>query len=130
MKTIKALTALSAAFFSASTLAHTGLELAPGTLITGLMHPLTGLDHVLALLLLGGIISLLFTGQQRPLKPAIAGALTLGILLSWSFLHYAGNDFSSYALGFASSSAGLMTIGGCIAGFSQRLESAHTQDRQ
>ena len=132
MSTIKILVATSAAFFSAASLSHSGLEqgslaLAQGSLLTGLMHPLTGLDHVFTLLLLGGAISLLCSGEKRQIKRSLAGAATLGILLSWSFLHYSGSYFVTYALGFACTSSLLMITGVSIAGFGQRLKTARAR---
>ena len=124
MNIMKPLTAAGTALFSASSLGHNGLDVAPGTLFSGWVHPFTGLDHVLTLLLLGGVIALLYTAENRQLKRVLAGLVTLGILLSWSFLHYSGDYFAIYAVGFASSSGLLMSAGASIACISKRFKGA------
>lgn len=50
--TIRLITLLSAMSFSSVALAHTGLETGSG-LMSGILHPLTGLDHLALMLLVG-----------------------------------------------------------------------------
>ena len=130
MNTMKSLTAVSCALFSASSLGHSGLEVTPGTLLSGMMHPFTGLDHVLTLLLFGGLISLLYAGEKQQLNRTLAGALTLGTLLGWSFLHYSGDHFAAYALGFACSSSLLMTAGARLYVIGQYLRTVQNQNQK
>lgn len=118
---------IATAFYSAASLGHSGAELSaltPGGLLAGLMHPLTGIDHILALIALGGAMALLHSGENRVIKRGLSGAVLLGMLLSWSFVHYSGEYFASYALGFASTSALLMTIGIRIVGIGTRHKQA------
>jgi hydrogenase/urease accessory protein HupE len=116
---------IATVFYSAASLGHSGAELtalAPGGLLAGLMHPLTGIDHILALITLGGAMALLLSGENRAIKRGLSGAVLLGMLLSWSFVHYSGEYFASYALGFASTSALLMIIGISIASVGSRYK--------
>lgn len=77
--------------FSACAAAHPGhgqLSLSTG-LISGFLHPLTGLDH-LAVLLTVGYIGGKFTGRQRYLLPAtFLGLMAVGFLVSHSGVHIA-----------------------------------------
>lgn len=134
MNTTKALAALGSAIFPAVSFAHTGaelavMELAPGALFTGLMHPFTGIDHLLTLLLLGAAIALPHSGN-RLIKRGLSGAVILGMLLSWSLLHYSTEYLTTYALGFAISSTLLMSAGVQIANISKRFKSARCQSKK
>ncbi|MBQ0720228.1 MAG: HupE/UreJ family protein [Gammaproteobacteria bacterium] len=134
INTMKTLAAFGAVFFSALCFAHTGAELAvveltPGALLTGLLHPFTGIDHLLTLLLLGGAIALLHSRESRLLKRGLSGAVMLGVLLSWSFIHYSGEYFVTYALGFALSSTLLMSAGVQITNISQHFKRVLSQNK-
>lgn len=135
MKTTKALAALGSVIFPAVSFAHTGaelavMELAPGALFTGLMHPFTGIDHVLTLLLLGAAIALPHSGGNRLIKRGLSGVVILSMLLSWSLLHYSTEYLTTYALGFAVSSTLLMSAGVQIANISKRFKSARCQSKK
>lgn len=130
--TFKNTTLIAAVFtatvvYSAASFGHSGAELAtlaPSALLTGLMHPLTGIDHILALLTLGGAIALLHSEGNHLLKRGLSTAVLLGMLLSWSFIHYNGEYFAAYALGFASTSSLLMVVGMYMAGVRSRYKQA------
>ncbi len=129
MKTMKTLAGVSAAFFSATSIAHTGVDIAIdeaalNALASGFNHPFTGVDHILALGLLGGAIALLHAGSRRLLKRWLSGAALLCVLLSWSFLHYSGEYFAAYATGFAVTSTLLMATGVYIASIGKRFQRA------
>ncbi|WP_458526825.1 HupE/UreJ family protein, partial [Onishia taeanensis] len=57
--------------------AHAGHEAGTGGMMAGLLHPLTGLDHLLALIAIG----LWSVRQARPLGRAVPGLAALGMLL-------------------------------------------------
>lgn len=127
MNTLKTLVATGTAFFTTASLGHSGAELtvlAPGALLSGLMHPFTGIDHMLTLLLLGGAIVLLHSGQDQQLKRRLSGAVMLGVLLGWSFLHYSGEYFATYALGFSISSTLLISAGAQVTSIGKRFKAA------
>lgn len=132
MKTMKTLAATSAAFFSTTSIAHTGVDLVVdeaglNALVSGFSHPFTGVDHILALVLTGGAIALLHAGNTRVLKRWLSGAALLCVLLSWSFLHYSGEYFAAYATGFAVISTMLMAAGVFIASIGKRFKGAFSQ---
>lgn len=132
MKTMKTLAGVSAAFFSATSIAHTGVDIAIdeaalNALASGFNHPFTGVDHILALGLLGGAIALLHAGNRRILKRWLSGAALLCVLLSWSFLHYSGEYFAAYATGFAITSTLLMAAGVFIASIGKRFKGAFSR---
>lgn len=130
MNSIKTLTAfISSALISTASFAHTGMALDSGTMVTGLLHPFTGVDHLLGLMLLGGIISLLYSQHKPAIKRGFAGVFVLAVLLSWSFLHYSGEHFTAYALGFAISSTLMMAAGVQITGISKRFKTARSQNK-
>jgi urease accessory protein len=57
--------------------AHVGHEASTGGMLAGLLHPMTGLDHLLAL----SAIGLWSARQARPLGRAVPGLAALGMLL-------------------------------------------------
>lgn len=129
MKPIKTLAAVSAAFFSTTGIAHTGVNLtvaegARNAVLSGFSHPFTGVDHVLTLMLMGGTIALMYAGNGRLVKRWLAGAALLCVLLSWSFLHYSGEYFAAHAAGFALTSSMLMATGAGIARIGKRVRGA------
>ena len=70
--------------------AHVGHEASTGGMLAGLLHPLTGMDHLLALLAIG----LWSARQSRPLGRAVPGLAALGMLLgaglAWAGLSLPG----------------------------------------
>ena len=100
---------------SAPSLAHTETEFSSASLLSGLAHPLTGLDHLLGLLLLGAGIAFFAAQKNLVFKRGIAVLASVSALLAWSFLHYSGDNFAAYALGFSTTSILLMVVGMRIA---------------
>lgn len=88
-------------------------------MLSGLAHPLTGLDHLLGLLLLGAGIALFAAQKNVVFKRGIAVLASVSALLAWSFLHYSGDNFAAYALGFSTTSILLMLMGMRIASFTK-----------
>ena len=129
MSISKILVAFGACLFSTVGLAHTGAELAPGAALEGLMHPLTGIDHWLSLLLMGGAISILYKQKKQALKPGLTTALGLSVLLIWSFLHYNGDDFAAYAVAYAFTSTLLIVAGSQVVNIARHLKVALTVAR-
>ncbi|PCH53099.1 MAG: hypothetical protein COC20_01135 [Cellvibrionales bacterium] len=129
MSISKILVAFGACLFSTVGLAHTGAELAPGAALEGLMHPLTGIDHWLSLLLMGGAISVFCKQKKQALKPGLTTALGLSVLLIWSFLHYNGDDFAAYAVAYAFTSTLLIVAGSQVVNIARHLKVALTVAR-
>jgi len=118
MKGLKILLALggtvSAMFFTTACFAHSGTELATTTapLASGLLHPLSGFDHILTLLLMGSVLSLFYFNKKQRFTAYLTGSfLMIATLLAWSFLHYQGEHFISYALGYSLTSSLLISLG-------------------
>jgi urease accessory protein len=84
-KTTKTIAALALATASAAALAHTGQDggLHDITFITGLLHPLTGVDHMAAMLAVGLWSATTATSARRlwTAPAAFAGMLLAGALL-------------------------------------------------
>ena len=129
MSTSKILVAFGACLFSTVGLAHTGMELAPGAALEGLMHPLTGIDHWLTLLLVGGAIAVFYTQKNQALKLGLATTLGLSVLLIWSFLHYTGDNFAAYAVAYAFTSTLLIVAGSQVVSVGRHLKVALTIDK-
>lgn len=124
MKGLKTLLTLSAMFFTTACFAHSGTELATTSspLASGILHPLSGIDHILTLLLMGSLLSVFyFTKKQRLRAYFTATFLMLATLLTWSFLHYQGEHFITYALGYSFTSSLLISAGIQITGFYKTL---------
>lgn len=124
MKGLKTLLTLSAMFFTTACFAHSGTELATTStpLASGILHPLSGIDHILTLLLMGSFLSVFyFTKKQRLRAYFTATFLMLATLLTWSFLHYQGEHFITYALGYSFTSSLLISAGIQITGFYKML---------
>ena len=128
MKGLKTLLALggtlSAMFFTAACFAHSGTELVTTTapLASGLLHPLSGIDHILTLLLMGSVLSVFYFNKKQRLRAYLTGSfLMLATLLTWSFLHYQGEHFITYALGYSFTSSLLISAGIQITGFYRML---------
>ena len=117
-------TLLLSTAISAPSLAHTETEFNPASLLSGLAHPLTGLDHLLGLLLLGAGIALFAAQKNLVFKRGIAMLVSVSTLLAWSFLHYSGDNFIAYALGFSTTSILLMVAGMRIASIVQYRSTA------
>jgi len=89
MKMIKSALLLASIATPSLALAHSGHESTSmlSGLAAGALHPLLGLDHLLALLLAGGLASQL-QGQQRWLIPlAFVGVVALGFFSAHAGLH-------------------------------------------
>ena len=87
MKMLKAL-ALSATGLMASSqaFAHVGHQASESGFISGILHPLTGLDHLLVLLAVG-IIAATLKGRQRLMVPAAFVALmAAGFVIAYAGL--------------------------------------------
>lgn len=115
---------LSGTFFTTACFAHSGTELATtaAPLASGILHPLSGIDHILTLLLIGGVLSILHFSKKQRLRAHLAGSfLLLATLLTWSFLHYQGENFASYALGYCFTSSLLISVGIQASGFYKKL---------
>ena len=128
MKGLKILLALggtvSAMFFTTACFAHSGTELATTTapLASGLLHPLSGIDHILTLLLMGSVLSLFYLNKKQRFTAYLTGSfLLLASLLTWSFLHYQGEHFMTYALGYSFTSSLLISAGIQTTGFYKML---------
>ena len=125
LKTLLALSGtVSSIFFTTACFAHSGSELVSTTapLASGILHPLSGFDHILTLLLLGCVLSAFyFNKKQRVTAYLSSSFLIVGVLLVWSFLHYQGNNFASYALGYSFTSSLLISAGIQITGFYKML---------
>ncbi|WP_136255035.1 HupE/UreJ family protein [Onishia niordana] len=76
--------------------AHVGHEASAGGILAGLLHPLTGMDHLLALLAIG----LWSARQSRPLGRAVPGLAALGMLLG-AALVWAGLSLPGVETGIA-----------------------------
>lgn len=76
--------------------AHVGHEASAGGILAGLLHPLTGLDHLLALLAIG----LWSARQSRSLGRAVPGLAALGMLLG-AGLVWAGLSLPGVETGIA-----------------------------
>lgn len=115
---------LSAMLFTTACFAHSGTELVTTStpLASGILHPLSGIDHILTLLLMGSLLSVFyFTKKQRLRAYFTATFLMLATLLTWSFLHYQGEHFITYALGYSFTSSLLISAGIQITGFYKML---------
>jgi len=112
-------TLLLSTAISAPSLAHTETEFSSASLLSGLAHPLTGLDHLFGLLLLGAGIAFFAVQKNVVFKRGIAVLASVSALLTWSFLHYSGDNFAAYALGFSTTSILLMVMGMRIASFTK-----------
>lgn len=118
-KTTTFSTLLLSITLSAPSLAHTETEFSSASLLSGLAHPLTGLDHLLGLLLLGAGIALFAMQKHGVFKRSLAVLSSVSALLIWSFLHYSGDNFAAYALGFSTTSILLILVGMRIANFAK-----------
>ncbi len=116
-KTTTFITLLLSTTIATPSLAHTETEFSSASLLNGLAHPLTGLDHILGLLLLGAGIAFFAAHKKSVFKRGIAVLTSVSALLAWSFLHYSGDSFAAYALGFSTTSILLIVAGMRIAGF-------------
>lgn len=87
---------LALLLFSSAALAHTGHE-APGAL-AGLLHPLTGLDHLLAMLALGMYAAQRGGASRWALPLAFVASVAAGAVLAW-----AGAALPAVELGIAGS---------------------------
>ncbi len=124
MKGLKTLFALSCTFFTTACFAHSGTELATtaAPLASGILHPLSGIDHILALLLIGSVISILYFSKKQRLRARLTGGfLLLATLLTWSFSHYQGDNFTAYALGYCFTSSLLISAGIQATSFYKKL---------
>ena len=116
-KTTTFITLLLSTTIATPSLAHTETEFSSASLLSGLAHPLTGLDHILGLLLLGAGIAFFAAHKKGVFKRGVAVLSSVSALLAWSFLHYSGDSFAAYALGFSTTSILLIIAGMRIAGF-------------
>lgn len=100
---LAALPVILAALFSSAAVAHDGTTLPYGSFISGLTHPVLGLDHLLAMVCVG-IVSAQIGGRAIWTVPAtFVGVMALGGLLGWIDVGLtaleAGIAFSVLALG-------------------------------
>ena len=116
-KTSNLITLLLSTTIATPSLAHTETEWSSASLLSGLAHPLTGLDHVFGLLLLGAGIAFFAAHKKGVFKRSFAVLSSIIALLIWSFLHYSGDNFAAYALGFSTTSLLLIVAGMRIAAF-------------
>tara|TARA_R110002050_G_scaffold68266_1_gene148125 strand:- start:140 stop:541 length:402 start_codon:yes stop_codon:yes gene_type:complete len=116
-KTTNSITLLLSTTIATPSLAHTETEWSSASLLSGLAHPLTGLDHVFGLLLLGAGIAFFAAHKKGVFKRSFAVLSSIIALLIWSFLHYSGDNFAAYALGFSTTSLLLIVAGMRIAAF-------------
>jgi urease accessory protein len=108
---MRILLGLLATLISTSAFAHTGHGDASG-LMHGLMHPISGLDHVLAMVAVG-VLAYLTGGRMRLALPlSFMSAMLVGGLLGMS-------GFQLPLVGFRCAAAGLAFIG--LDGFLRRL---------
>ncbi len=110
-KTTTFITLLLSTTIATPSLAHTETEFSSASLLSGLVHPLTGLDHILGLLLLGAGIAFFAAHKKGVFRRGLAVLASVSALLSWSFLHYSGDSFAAYALGFSTTSILLLIVG-------------------
>ena len=116
-KTTNLITLLLSTTIATPSLAHTETDWSSASLLSGLAHPLTGLDHVFGLLLLGAGIAFFAAHKKGVFKRSFAVLSSIIALLIWSFLHYSGDNFAAYALGFSTTSLLLIVAGMRIAAF-------------
>lgn len=109
-KSLIALLTLAAVCAPVTGFAHVNAGLPQASLLAGLLHPLTGLDHIAVLLLLGVLLALPVAIAPR-LRQRHTGLLTLVGLLAWIALHYSGAHFFVYAIGWLVTSLGLIGTG-------------------
>ncbi|HCO59114.1 MAG TPA: hypothetical protein DIT58_02880 [Porticoccaceae bacterium] len=118
-KSLIAFSTIAAVCAPATGLAHSNPDLPQTNFLAGLLHPLTGLDHIAVLLLVGALLSVSVVTSTRTLQLR-AGLMTLGGLLTWITLHYSGAYFLVYASGCLITSFGLISVGAAIAPMSLR----------
>ena len=105
------LAAVAAAAFAPLAAAHTG-SVDAHDFVGGLLHPLTGLDHVLAMVAVGALAWTLGGPARWRLPAAFLAAMTLGLGLV--IAHDAGIQGSrpmAWASGFFLATAGLNAAG-------------------
>lgn len=89
-KSVTSLTLLGSLLFSASSFAHP-THVASGSFAEGFLHPLTGLDHLFALVLMGLFAATCTRQVAARFVGYICAALLAGFILGtqWANAHYA-----------------------------------------
>ena len=77
MKKLRTLGALATLFAAQSAFAHPGHDVASGAM-AGLMHPLTGIDHLIALACVGAFFAMVSARVRWTGVAALLGALAAG----------------------------------------------------
>ncbi len=111
---------------SASGAAHEGHQLADHTLVSGLLHPLTGIAHLVGLLGLGGVIgvaSALWLREESDLLPILLLSVACLVLS-------VGKANGAFAIGFFASSLLLSGVAYALGKFLTKKSSGWQRSRK